>query len=302
MRASGASGSGRRAAILRLEEFAALRVSGEDRRDFLQGQLSQDMNRITPAEGAPAAWCNRQGRVLCFMAAVEWNNATFLILPAGMAETCAAGLSRYVLRSRVRIEPSGTPVFGCADAHALFARTETSASDPRRKQDDAPVPDEAWACAAGRGYCAVRLPGERTRALLLGAPPDLSDAAGDLGWTAERWRLADIEAEIPWIGQSTSGQFLAHSLNLDRSGAVSFTKGCYVGQEIIARMEYRGVPKRRMQRIRLPLETAAKPGARLRHSRLGAVAIICAAADGQRLQALAEVRLASDRTSHEEQP
>jgi len=304
-------------ALLRLKDFAALRVSGADRIDFLQGQLSQDMRKVTADRAAPAAWCNRQGRVICLMAALEWDDATYLVLPAEMSATCAEGLGRFVLRAKVRIEPSALPVFGCVNADRLLpapGRQEQGMSSlsPLQAQDasatgeagaagaaggasapeDAPAAEQAWACGGGSGYRAARLPGKENRALLLGSPPDETGGAlADSGWTTERWRLADIEAEIPWIVPRTTEQFLAHSLNLDLSGAVSFAKGCYVGQEIIARMEHRGKPKRRMRRLRLPLNAAALPGAKLRHPELGAITIISAAADGDGISALAEARL-----------
>ena len=274
----------RESGILRLDDFAALRISGEDRREFLQGQLSQDMARVTAARAAPAAWCNRQGRVLCLMVAIEWADSTWLVLPAGMAGTCAAGLGRYILRAKVRIEPADGPVFGCIGADSLLAL----------------VPGEAWTCVSTRGYCAVRLPGSGARTLLLGDPPIEAAAASNAGWTPEQWRLADIEAELPWVGEKTSGKFLAHSLNLDLSGAVSFTKGCYVGQEIIARMEYRGTPKRRMRRLRLSPDANAEPGEKVNDPELGAATIIASAEADNHIQALAEVRLANDPAGQKE--
>ncbi|WP_446830450.1 CAF17-like 4Fe-4S cluster assembly/insertion protein YgfZ [Candidatus Foliamicus sp.] len=283
MNASAMSGNASGPAALRLESLAAIQVDGEDRHEFLQGQLSQDMHKITAQHAAPAAWCNRQGRVLCFAAVAEWQDAIYLVVPADISETCAQGLRRFVLRARVRIEPSGLPVYGCVNAGAAFPATAEKPADA------------AWACTTGPGYCALRLPGEAQRALLIGDPPQSWDEAAKSGWSAERWRLADIKAEIPWIGEAASGKFLAHSLNLDRSGAVSFAKGCYVGQEIIARMEHRGTPKRRMQPVRLPQNAAAEPGARIAHPELGAITIISAAQDGEAMQALAEVRLASER-------
>lgn len=264
--------------ILRLDDFAALRISGEDRREFLQGQLSQDMARVTAARAAPAAWCNRQGRVLCLMVTMEWADSTWLVLPAGMADSCAAGLGRFILRAKVRIEPAEGPVFGCTGADTLLAL----------------VPGEAWACVSTPGYCAVRLPGGSARALLLGDPPIEAAAASNAGWTPEQWRLADIKAELPWVSEKTSGKFLAHSLNLDISGAVSFTKGCYVGQEIIARMEYRGTPKRRMRRLQLPLDANAEPGGKVNDPELGTATIIVSAEAENHVEALAEVRLASN--------
>ena len=280
-------------ALLRLEDFAALKVSGEDRRDFLQGQLSQDMAAITPERALQTAWCNRQGRVLCLMTVVDWGDALFLLLPAELAETCATGLGRYILRAKVRIELSGEPVFGCVGVEELFP-LGARASSPRRGQDA--LAPAAWACSSGPGYCAVRLPGDGRRALLLGEPPGGITAAVDTRWTPERWRLADIEAEIPWLEAETSGQFLAHSLNLDLSGAVSFTKGCFVGQEIIARMEYRGTPKRRMRRVQLASDAGVKAGAKVAHPDLGKITVISAAPAGDSIETLAEVRLVPGRT------
>ena len=272
---------------LRLEDFAALRVSGEDRVEFLQGQLSQDMGRVTPSQAAPAAWCNRQGRVLCLMVAVDWQDAIFLILPAGMVETCAQGLGRYVLRAKVRIELAPESVFGSALPESKGIRAHKEGETPS-------FPEEAWRSFGAPDFCAVRLPGCDSRALVLGEPPAEIATGNDSGWTPERWRLADIEAEIPWVNSDTSGKFLAHSLNLDLSGAVSFTKGCYVGQEIIARMEHRGRPKRRMRRLVLPRGVDARSGARAKHPELGAVTVIGAALAGEQTEVLAEVRLAQD--------
>ena len=260
--------------LLRLDDFAALRVGGEDRAAFLQGQLSQDMGKVTPSQAAPAAWCNRQGRVLCLMVAADWQDAIFLILPAEMAETCMSGLSRYILRAKVQIErwDQFPGVFGCSGLEGLAA--------------------EAWAVGGNEDYCAIRLPGAGERALLLGEPPAHLKDASDSGWSPGNWRLADIEAELPWVVENTSGKFLAHSLNLDLSGAVSFTKGCFVGQEIIARMEYLGRPKRRMQRVQIPAGSALEAGARVDLPEHGSATVIAWAPSNGDIEALAEVRIA----------
>ena len=257
--------------VLRLDDFAALRVGGEDRVDFLQGQLSQDMGKVTPSQAAPAAWCNRQGRVLCLMVAADWQEAIFLVLPAGMADTCMSGLSRYILRAKVQIELWDQPL-GCVGFEGLGA--------------------EPWTCRDKDDYCAIRLPGAGERALLIGEPPAHLGDVSDSGRALEDWRLADIRAELPWVGEKASGKFLAHSLNLDLSGAVSFTKGCFVGQEIIARMEYRGRPKRRMQHVQLPAGSAVEAGARVDLPEQGPATVIAWAPSNGDIEALAEVRIA----------
>ncbi len=316
MNVKASSGEALAPALLRLEEFAALRVSGEDRLEFLQGQLSQDLAQVSANQAAPAAWCNRQGRVLCLMVAIEWKDATYLVLPAEMAETCATGLGRFILRAKVRIErwegepgSEGVPP-GNEGVPALDAGSEGVLPSSRAGTPSFPgvfgcvgfesLSAEPWACRVSEEYCAVRLPGKGRRALLLGKPPAAAAMAVDAGWTADKWKLADIEAELPWVGAQASGKFLAHSLNLDLSGAVSFTKGCYVGQEIIARMEYRGKPKRRMRLITLPPGGGAEPGEKVEHPELGAVTVITAAPAGDHIEALAEVRLKQDAAKYDE--
>ncbi|HET9448327.1 MAG TPA: hypothetical protein VFO35_18810, partial [Steroidobacteraceae bacterium] len=178
--------------------LSTLLVSGADTRSFLQGQLSAEVNALTPANAVLAACNSAQGRVQAVLWLVERGDGVALVLPASMVERTATRLRKYVLRSKVRIEASADTV-------------ELPGDHPYREQD---------------------------------------------------WRLAGIRAGLPQVYPETHEAFVAQMLNLDLLGGVNFEKGCYTGQEIIARTHFRGAIKRRMFRFEYAGDPPT-PGARV---------------------------------------
>jgi folate-binding protein YgfZ len=176
----------------------AIRVGGADARSFLQGQLSADIDALTPARPLLASCNSAQGRVLAVLWLVERSDGIALLLPASMADRTAARLRKYVLRSKVTI-------------------------------------DEL---------------------------PELPDLPESHAYREPDWRLAGIRAGLPQEYPETHEAFVAQMLNLDLLGGVSFEKGCYTGQEIIARTHFRGAIKRRMFRFAGP-SPAPAPGTRI---------------------------------------
>jgi folate-binding protein YgfZ len=229
---------------IRLAHLAALRVAGPDTSPFLQGQLSAEMSALRPTQALLAACNSAQGRVQAVMWTIERDDGVALILPESMTESIATRLRKYVLRAKVKIESgAGRLVAGVLDASKLAHISDLSA-------------DGAHVQHAGVSF--VHLPGHE-QILLLADSPSWSepDPAIDLAW-----RLADIRAGLPQAYPQTHEAFVAQMLNLDLLGAISFTKGCYTGQEIIARTHYRGAIKRRMFRFRTPCPPPA-PGTRI---------------------------------------
>jgi folate-binding protein YgfZ len=165
--------------------LGALQVSGVDARAFLQGQLSADVDALTPAQALLASCNSAQGRVQAVLWLVERSEGIVLILPASMVERTATRLRKYVLRSKVRID----------------------------------------------------------------ALPGASDCSGPAAYRERDWRLAGIRAGLPQVYPETHEAFVAQMLNLDLLGGIAFEKGCYTGQEIIARTHFRGAIKRRMFRF-----------------------------------------------------
>jgi len=197
---------------IELTDMGVIHVAGRDARAFLQGQLSNDLLRLTLEQSLLAALNTAQGRVVAILRLVQRADGIFAILPASLVTTVIAALRRYVLRSKVTLsdESSRLAVVGRLGAglrqSILIPRTELTAVSP------------ANAPAASALEC---------------------------------WRLASIDAGEPQVHLETSEMFVAQILNLDLVDGVSFTKGCYTGQEIIARTHHRGRIKRRMLRYRV---------------------------------------------------
>jgi folate-binding protein YgfZ len=213
--------------LVALTDHASLRVHGPDARTFLQSQLSCDVDAVGPDRAQLSAWHDPKGRVLAVMTVLAVGDGYLLVLPAELAGTVARRLKMFILRSKVTVD-AGPAVAGLLDALPPFGQARAT---------------EPWSVVAGPEGVATRLPG-LPRWLVAGRLAD-SAPADDQGLRA--WECAAVEAGLPEVYAATSGLFVAQMLNLDDLGAVSFTKGCFPGQEIIARAHYLGRVKRRMR-------------------------------------------------------
>jgi folate-binding protein YgfZ len=248
-----------------LDDLAVLDVRGRDVIRFLQGQLSNDVELLAERGSLLAALSNAQGRVVAVLRLLHVaQDQVLIVLPAALAESVRALLFKYVLRAKVTIAIAST-------AWRVYGITG---------------PD-AGAAALTRLYMTMDAGGWRQ---LIVAPrgealPEAEPAS------RESWRLADIEAGLPEVFPATSGMHVAQMLNLDLLDAISLTKGCYTGQEVIARAHYRGQVKRRMQRFHTQSTRRLSPGERvpLRDGRIAQ--IVAAATDGNGQQFLAVTTL-----------
>jgi len=225
-------------ALTLLDDLAVLGANGADVLPFLNGQLSQDMT-LLPGRGSQLAGLhNPQGRVIALVRTLYLDEAhVLLVLPRELADSVRTHLQRFVFRSQVRIE----------DASAAWCTYGLAG------------PDAETACAT-RLHMAVDASGMRQLVVApRGEPMPQSQGA-----PRDEWRAEDIAAGIPEITRATSGLWVAQMLNLDRLGGISFEKGCYTGQEVIARAHFRGQVKRRMQRFFTSSEVPLAPGAKVR--------------------------------------
>jgi folate-binding protein YgfZ len=251
-------------ALCLLEDYGVLRFSGADVVKFLQGQLSNDVTTVGTMTGGGtltggggtltagggtltagggtltagtllrAGLHNPQGRTLALLAlAAEEQGDILALLPLELVAAVAAHLRRYLLRAKVSIAEASSEL-------RVLGLPALRAADT----------------LAGRrvGYGVAH----DTRALLLQSALDTPRPQATL--PREQWRALDIAAGLPQVYSATSAQFVAQMLNLDCINAVSFTKGCYTGQEVIARAHYRGRIKRRMQRFVSAMPLALAPG------------------------------------------
>jgi folate-binding protein YgfZ len=234
-----------RGAWTRLTELGVLRATGADAVAFLQGQLSNDLARLERERALLASLNTPQGRVVAVLRLVQRRDGIMAILPAALVAPVIERLRKYVLRAKVALhdESARWAVAGLLDVAAGDAD-----SNPQTATDE---------------FSVHALPGRAGRQLLIGPSDALESVASRLApgaTSADRWRLAAIELGEPQVYPATSDVFVAQMLNLDLVDGVSFTKGCYTGQEIIARTQHRGRIKRRMLRYRLAGAAALKPG------------------------------------------
>jgi tRNA-modifying protein YgfZ len=244
-----------------LDDLGALRLAGADAARFLQGQLSNDVGRVSAERSALAGLHNPQGRTIALLRLAQLAPNDFLaLLPRELAAPVAARLSKYVLRAKVKVsdESAGWRVTG------VIACGLGAATGPR-SGDAASAPMAGYPTAAGEqrrlgGDLVICLDGRPARWLLIApAAAAAADAAAPRADSrlphsepARRdvWRQLDIISGMPQVYGATSEEFVAQMLNLDVVGAIAFDKGCYTGQEVIARAHYRGRVKRRLQRFR----------------------------------------------------
>jgi tRNA-modifying protein YgfZ len=245
-----------------LDDLGALRVAGADAARFLQGQLSNDLGRVSAERSTLAGLHNPQGRTIALLRIVQLAPDELLaLLPRELATEVANRLSKYVLRAKVKVTDESqswrvTGLIACGLGRAAELHSSQSASAPLAGY---PVAAGDQRRVDGRVVICV---GEQPARWLLIAPA--ADAAADLPHSTparrEVWRQLDIIAGLPQVYGATSEEFVAQMLNLDVVGAIAFDKGCYTGQEVIARAHYRGRVKRRLQRFRSRGPLDLKPG------------------------------------------
>ncbi|MGH8218046.1 MAG: YgfZ/GcvT domain-containing protein [Steroidobacteraceae bacterium] len=272
-----------------LDDLGVLRVRETDAERFLQGQLSNDVTRLAREGSLLAGFHNPQGRAIALLRLVHAGEHDVLILlPRELAQPVAERLSRFILRSKVRIteESSAWRVRGFAGQGSPEGLAFKVSGEPPRWISIVPA-GPAPADEPRRGGAAA--PGSTAP-----SPP-----------ARNIWRLLDIAAGLPQVHLQTSELFVAQMLNLDVIDAIAFSKGCYTGQEVIARAHYRGRVKRRMQRWRTAAPAALAPGqsARLTDGRTLRVVEAAQRSDG-RSEFLAVAPLAAgaddeSQTSHD---
>jgi folate-binding protein YgfZ len=183
-------------------QFGILHCKGEDAGTFLQGQLSANINTLTDTQGTLACYLNLKGRVVALMCVIKHPDGFWLVMPRDMIETLMHKLKKFIVFSKA---------------------TMTDISDQYRVEGvfnpPADINNVVFDLSPGLGLLIAP-----------GSPADISP----------EFIKAMFEAGIPWIGHEQSEKFLPHYINLVNLNAIAFDKGCFVGQEVVARMHYRG--------------------------------------------------------------
>jgi folate-binding protein YgfZ len=234
-----------------LDSLGVLRAHGADVISFLQGQLSNDMKLLGPEQALLAGFHNPQGRVIALLHLLERGSGEVLaILPRELIAGVTARLRKFVLRAKVSLD----------DESALWR--VAGLIGPSQLSHGVPplaLPQAAGGVARTAESFIVRIADSPARWLLL-APAGAAATHAAVASAPQYWQRLTVACGEPQVYAATSEQFVAQMLNLDALGAIAFDKGCYTGQEVIARAHYRGRVKRRLQRFVTRGAARLRPG------------------------------------------
>ncbi len=226
-----------------LEHLRILTISGEDAGELLQGQMTQDVRKLEDDKIHMTSFCNVQGRVIA-SAFIQFKDDHYdLILSSELVEDLFNHLQRYILRSKVEIQQSEKLVY------AIFSKDIVNDQELFKMVANDP---------------------KRMLALADKVPQSIENFI-----TSEEWIEHDIKEMIPIINKESSEKFIPQMLNLDILNAVSFSKGCYTGQEVVARVQHRGKIKQRMFKIKTESKSLVSAGSEIHHGtkKVGTVVI-----------------------------
>lgn len=240
-----------------LSHYGLISVFGEDAGSFLQGQFTNDIRAVDAAHSQLSGYCSAKGRLLALFRIFYVGDSYYLCLPEELVETVIKKLRMYVLRARVTVN----------DARESFVHIGVSGGDAERDLAGAigELPQQVNEAVQQDQQIVIRVPGIHPSYEIF---TDLERACGlwdrlnvrsaPIG--ADAWQLLDIQSGVPMIYPSTVEAFVPQMTNLQLVDGVSFKKGCYPGQEIVARTQYLGKLKRRMYKVHISGDHRPQPG------------------------------------------
>lgn len=233
-----------------LEQDALLHIIGPDALKFLQGQVTCDTRKIDSTQALPGAYCTPQGRTVCdFLLCELGPEHIALRMRSDLRAHSATIFGKYIIFSKAELQPERDDwlTLGCwgsesaASLAALFG----------------PLPTRQYACSSGPGFVLIQVDENATQFECFINPSLSATSLQDISQAMQQgseagWQALQIAAGIGRLEAATTEEFIPQMLNYDLTGHISFDKGCYTGQEVVARLHYRGKSKRRLYCAVLP--------------------------------------------------
>ena len=277
-----------------LSHFSLIEARGDDAATFLQGQLTNDIEKVSNTSSQLSGYCNQKGRLLASFRIFKKQDVISLIIPTELYEETFKRLKMYVMRSKVEFNNYSDEYvsIGFSGPHA----------DSELKKQTGQIPADTDQVTHSGDLSIIRLAGVQPRFQIIGPVDQMIKLWQNLDVNAapvgkDVWNLLEIRAGIPTIYQPTVEAFVPQMVNLELINGVSFKKGCYTGQEIVARMHYLGKLKRRMYRIHIDTSEAVAAGTPLYSPEstsgqgTGTIVIAANAASEKGLEALAVIQI-----------
>jgi len=230
-----------------------IKITGEDATIFLQGQFSNDIDLLNQNNSQLNSYNSPKGRMYTSFRLFKNGEDYFMLIPKEIIEPIIKRLRMFVMRSKVTLED-------LSDAWKCIGLSGESLN-----QAIPQFPDDIDAAKHDGHLSYLRIAGVAERLIIVGPNDEIKSLQTSLAPTfgssdSDHWKRLDIHAGLPNVYTYTQESFVAQMVNLPLVNGVSFTKGCYPGQEVVARMHYLGKLKKRMFRIIINSKTPPKPG------------------------------------------
>lgn len=266
-------------ALALLDNLGIIQVQGEDAQTFLQGQFSADIRDVSAARAQFSTYSTAKGRMLASFLIWQHADSYYLLLSADIAAAIAKRLTMFVMRSKVKVTLLDTSLSPVVGLRGPLLQSVVEQHFNAKEQPPLNVMQQG-------ADVAIALPdGGYLVCPAVDSPlPALLQAVAAVAVSAAAWAVRDIDAGIAWVTQATQEQFVPQMANMEIIGAVSFKKGCYPGQEIVARTQYLGKLKRRLFKARLTQFAAVGSklfSPELPDQSIGMVAAICQVEDSK---------------------
>ncbi|QJI36096.1 CAF17-like 4Fe-4S cluster assembly/insertion protein YgfZ [Pseudomonas sp. ADAK13] len=278
-----------------LSHEGVLAVRGSDAAKFLQGQLTCNLNYLSDTQASLGARCTQKGRMQSSFRILLQGDGVLLAMASELLEPQLADLKKYAVFSKSKL----------TDESAAWVRFGVSDADPLLASLGLELPAETDSVARSHELIAIRVSPGRAELWAPAAQADTlrSQLAAQLNeGELNQWLLGQIRAGIGQVMPQTRELFIPQMLNLQAVGGVSFKKGCYTGQEIVARMQYLGKLKRRLYRLSLNASELPEPGTPLfsptHNSAIGEVVIAARAGESIELLAVLQAEAAESGDVH----
>lgn len=262
--------------LFALGHLPIMAVSGKDAVQFLQGQFTNDLRQLTMQHSQLGCHCAPNGRVVASSRLIRQGESIYLQVPIDNLPNLLQRLTKYKLRAQVQLEDASTRLLSLGVSgngarqllqHSLSTLKDCNIADCHDDANDYMLPQQPDAACYYAPFSVVNLSaGGVDRLMVIGpeqAMPELWVSLvkqGAIPTATKAWVLLDIAAGIPWVHQVTVDAFLPQMLNLQLLGGVSFKKGCYTGQEVVARLQHLGTLKRRLFRAEVAATACPQPG------------------------------------------
>jgi tRNA-modifying protein YgfZ len=228
-----------------LQDDAVISGVGEDLVSFLQGQLTSDVAALSDQQAQPSAYCNPKGRMFAAFTLVKDAGSIDFIIPANVAETVRKRLSMFVMRAKAKFTLNAdVALIGLANPPANLVGESAMIGENTLVHIPEPVPGKLLRIRSNTAL--------DSRFILMVATADLAawlthlKTLGLVPANLQRWRESELASGYARVGAEITELFVPQMLNFELLGAVNFKKGCYPGQEVVARSQYLGKMKRRM--------------------------------------------------------